>query len=152
MNFMTIMTQEEIKIETDNLIAYCKRLNEETGDGDSPLSLTQNVAIVRELLKRGYDPNARNAAGMTPLHYAEKGLAARLLIKFGADVNAQDLLGNTPLHYANNIPVAAALIEAGASLNIKNNLGETPDRSIYSTKGEDLLSFIDFMNNKTITD
>ena len=149
---MTIMTQEEIKIETDNLIAYCKRLNEETGDGDSPLNLTQSAEIVAELLKRGYDPNARNAAGMTPLHYAEKYVVARLLIEHGADVNAQDLLGNTPLHYASSFSVASALIGAGASLKIKNNLGETPDRNIYSTKDEDLLSFIDFMKRKTITD
>lgn len=151
MNIMTIMTLEGIKIETDNLIAYCEMLNEMTGDGDSPLSLSQNVVIVRELLKRGYDPNARNAAGMTPLHYAENSLAAHLLIKYGADVNAQDLLGNTPLHYANKLPVVRALLEAGASLKVKNNLGETPDRNSYVTKDEDFFSFIDLMKSKTIT-
>ena len=146
------MTQEEIKIETDNLIAYCKQLNEMTGDGDSPLNITQNVVIVRELLKRGYDPNAKNAAGMAPLHYAENSLAAHLLIKYGADVNAQDLLGNAPLHYANKLPVVRALLEAGASLKVKNNLGETPDRNSYVTKDKDFFSFIDYMKRKTITD
>lgn len=57
--------------------------------------------IVRFLIERGVDVNARDWEKRTPLHFAaaEGHVAAiRLLFENGADINAQDELGYTPLH------------------------------------------------------
>lgn len=57
--------------------------------------------IVRFLIERGVDVNARDWEKRTPLHFAAAGghvAAIRLLFENGADINAQDELGYTPLH------------------------------------------------------
>jgi ankyrin repeat protein len=57
--------------------------------------------IVRFLIKKGVDVNARDWEEKTPVHFAaaEGHVAAiRLLFENGADINAQDEFGYTPLH------------------------------------------------------
>ncbi|OBT78610.1 hypothetical protein VF21_02347 [Pseudogymnoascus sp. 05NY08] len=57
--------------------------------------------IIRFLIQKGVDVNARDWEERTPLHFAaDKGhiAAIRLLFENGADINAQDELGYTPLH------------------------------------------------------
>src|SRR5215212_4933517 len=63
-------------------------------DGTAPLhwaAYQQDVAVVERLLRKGADPNARNAYGVTPLSLAATtGHAALIekLLKAGANPNA----------------------------------------------------------------
>ena len=50
----------------------------------------------------------------------------KLLIEKGADVNARDDILDTPLHGASNKETAETLIKAGADVDVKNESGETP--------------------------
>jgi len=69
-----------------------------------------DVKCLRELLRRGEDPNARDENGVTPLHYVAMSCefvgesvcvkAAKVLLDRGADPNAGDEWGVTPLHVA----------------------------------------------------
>ena len=69
-----------------------------------------NIKCLKELLRRGEDPNAKNKDGVMPLHYAATSCefvgehlcveAAKILLQHGADPNARDEWGETPLHVA----------------------------------------------------
>lgn len=66
--------------------------------------------IVKLLIERGGDVNARTSKGMTPLHYAvTHGDAelAQLLLANSAAVNAEDDLGRTPLYWCSTLSVEA---------------------------------------------
>jgi hypothetical protein len=87
---------------------------------------------VKELLRKGADPNAKDSSGWTPLHAAvahgHVGVA-KLLIENGSSVNAKTSSGWTPLHFASafRIPVLVDfLIDKGADINAKDMNGETP--------------------------
>lgn len=94
---------------------------------------------LRELLKRGADPNSREKFGNTPLHFAAMGgdtEAARALLAAGADVNAVNQDGSTPLHWIgeNYVPfepedmrkLVELLLAAGADPNAQDAEGNTP--------------------------
>lgn len=92
-----------------------------------------DVAQVRELLKRGVDPDARDSYGGTALHAAmfqDKVEVVELLIAHGFDVNAiGPRNGYTPLHdavWADNVPAARLLLKHGARTDIKGRDGLTP--------------------------
>jgi len=78
--------------------------------------------IVRALIARGDDIEAKDNDGRTPLYdaaFKNSADVARLLIEHGADVNAKDSVF-TPLDMAaefNSIDVARLLIEQGANTN-----------------------------------
>ncbi|OBT68808.1 hypothetical protein VE03_02103 [Pseudogymnoascus sp. 23342-1-I1] len=87
--------------------------------------------IIRFLIDRGVDVNARNWEERTPLHVAAKEgheAAIRLLFENGADINAQDELGYTPLHLMMMngkpapdswcIPALKAILELGANTEL----------------------------------
>ena len=96
-----------------------------------------NVDIVRALIARGDDVEARDDYGRTPLHQAaweNSTEVARLLIENGADVDATDRSGVTPLHESINIEaemwtgqeVVRLLIEHGADIDASTDDGKTP--------------------------
>src|SRR5262245_60476087 len=64
----------------------------------------QNAGLVEMLLKKGLDPNCRDARGRTPLHYVAGSFGnvqvLRVLLKHGADPKARDDQGQTPLDLA----------------------------------------------------
>jgi ankyrin repeat protein len=101
-----------------------------------------DVPRVRDLLRRGADPDARNDEGRPPLVSAILGGSVpllELLLDSGADVDAPDPMGSTPLHFAAQeiLPeMAERLIAKGASVNAQDEEGNTPlARAIFFARG-----------------
>ena len=76
-------------------------------EGYTPLYLAsegeypKDCSVLRLLLERGADVNARTKVGSTPLHMASSRGAleiVRLLLEYGADVEAKDDDGQTAIH------------------------------------------------------
>jgi len=92
--------------------------------------------LVKELLKRGVDPNVSDpATGRTPLHRVVlyDFEAAKSLIEAGADVNAvaNDYAKSTVLHcavdaFSNKVAQLDALVAAGADVMKTDKRGRTP--------------------------
>src|SRR4029077_11337758 len=108
--------------------------NARTVDGRTPMYQAANMAdavsILRLLLEKGADPNAKMLNGMTPLIAASRGNleAERMLIEAKADVNARNGAG------ANALMAAAAtgrpeavrmLLEKEADPNVKTKRNES---------------------------
>jgi ankyrin repeat protein len=101
-----------------------------------------DVARVRDLLRRGADPDVRNDEGRPPLVSAILGGSqplVELLLGAGADVDARDPHGWTPLHFAAQevLPeMAERLIAQGANVNAQDEEGNTPlARAIFFARG-----------------
>ena len=88
--------------------------------------------LIKLLISKGADVNAKEKYGNTPLHIAATagGVGiAELLISKGAKVNARDDIGETPLHIAataGGVGIAELLISKGAKVNARDDIGETP--------------------------
>lgn len=104
-------------------------------NGDNAVLLAtqgEQHGMLRMLLDKGVDPNARGGSGLTPLTYAAlHGLIrdVRLLLKAGADPNLRNVLGDAPLHLAvefGHNDIVAELVGANARLEDVNAAGETP--------------------------
>ena len=85
--------------------------------------------MVRFLLKKGVDVNARDNDDFTALHAAiesENIEIIKMLLEAGADINAKNKFGNSPLmicNLATNKDVFEVLISNGADISQKNNYG-----------------------------
>ena len=88
-------------------------------------------ALVRLLIERGVDVNAKGVDGTTALHHAVNAdhlTIADLLLRAGADAAAGDRYGVTPLYLAclnGNAEMIQRLLDAGADPNIGDATGET---------------------------
>ncbi len=90
--------------------------------GSTPLmyaALQGDAQSIRELLRRGADPNARNDAGATALMWATHDAeSTRLLLEYGADVSARSDDGRTAIVTAagryGSAPVIRQLLDYGA--------------------------------------
>jgi ankyrin repeat protein len=106
-------------------------------------TVSGNLEIVKEVLKRHADIKATSASGLTTLGYfvahAHSNVAAEamisLLLKAGDDLNHRDNGGQTPLFYAceNGRPeIAKILVAAGADLNVKDESSRTVVMSSFN--------------------
>jgi len=99
---------------------------------------------VRDLLKEGASPNARDAEGRPPLVSGILGNSLALvglLLESKADVNATDPHGWTPLHFAADevLPQMVSLLLAKkADVNFRDDEGNTPlHRAVFAARGRD---------------
>lgn len=96
--------------------------------------------IIKELIIRGSDVNAKDDEGKTALMIAAQFSSSvdinnvLTLLTYGANVNAQDNEGKTPLMYAamqrsniehGNLNLIKTLIAHGANINTEDNNGKT---------------------------
>ncbi|MBO9492599.1 ankyrin repeat domain-containing protein [Thalassotalea sp. G20_0] len=106
----------------------------------TPLHEARSQEVVKALLARGADIEARNYAEETPLMSvvctrgrvkAVKALkAVKTLLAAGASINARNRDGQTPLHRAHS-QVAKELLAWGADIEARDNTGGTPLFSAY---------------------
>lgn len=91
----------------------------------------QQKGVIRALIRKGADVNAKDQYGETPLHNAaEYGdtYVADLLIANGANVNSKNNRGETPLHCATfwgYRQMVELLIANGADITAKTSEGQT---------------------------
>jgi len=90
-----------------------------------------NVDLIKLLLARGADINARTRVGYSALHYALLGNntdAARYLIEKGINIDFRGLIKRTALHtalYKKNAKIAKLLIERGTKFKLRDENGNT---------------------------
>jgi ankyrin repeat protein len=94
--------------------------------------------LVKLLIDKGADVNARDDILDTPLHGASNKETAEILIKAGADVNAKNINGkailyssarnaaNASVTWQMYLDLVELLIAKGADVDVKNESGETP--------------------------
>lgn len=97
---------------------------------------TENDSMLKEALRLGADPNARNAEGKTVLEIAVVGVlpdAVSTLLEHKADPNVKDRQGDTLLMKvgifqnpteADKLEVTKRLVEKGADVNATNAYGD----------------------------
>ena len=129
-------------------------VNAENIWGESPITracYAQNKEIVKELVKRSANVNAKNAEGKTALMYCFNGVDdnenASLLLKHGADIDARDEKGCTLLMRCCASRSDSAItdirfcLKNGSNTDIKDNEGKTvmDKMDTYSRPIRDLL-------------
>ncbi|WP_454063011.1 ankyrin repeat domain-containing protein [Candidatus Nitrospira salsa] len=91
-----------------------------------------DLALVKQLLKRGANMESRDAEGRTALLAAVANNSleiARLLIEAGADVNAQDSQMDSPLLLAGaegTLEILTLILDANPDFSVYNRFGGTP--------------------------
>jgi ankyrin repeat protein len=131
--------EEVVSLLLDMGVAFNDRLPA-SPHGMSPLlyaAYKGKLPVVKLLLKKGADIQARDNEGWTVLHCAADSEDAEL-VQYLLDNGALELLditatsntpGDTPLHVAashNRLPVVKILVERGAHVNQVNKAGNTP--------------------------
>ena len=108
-----------------------------------------DVKTLERFLRRGADPDERDAGGSTLMHTAARSYAVEAvkdLIRCGAAINAKDQLGNTPLWTATfesrgRGDVIELLLAAGADPNSVNVVGRTPFQLASAIHNYDVKQF-----------
>ncbi len=95
--------------------------------GQTPLHVTQDIAILKILVSNGADVNSTDDDGRTPMFNKEIELIT-LLIEAGADIHHRSNKGNTLLiwySYSGYLEGIQYIVSLGADVNAINNDGQT---------------------------
>jgi ankyrin repeat protein len=106
----------------------------------------EQLDIIKLLVERGTNVNAKDSTDNTPLHYLCKNYETTketvlYLIKKGANVNLRSHINRTPLHNACevcNYDVVEALVENGAVMNVVDDDTHTPLMEALATEYTEL--------------
>jgi len=93
-----------------------------------------HVEVVRLLLERGADANARTKIDETPLVLVRSVEVATLLLDAGAEIDPTPTCNTTPLRAAagrGDLPLVELLLARGAAVNAADAFGRTPLMSSY---------------------
>ena len=106
-------------------------------------------AMVRLLVEKGADIEARSPSNGTPLICAAEGkyeAVVEFLLQSGANVNAEDQFGWKPLHRVMVTPggehVAQVLLTHGADINARCSYNKTPLHHAIEKGNESMVSFL----------
>lgn len=110
-------------------------VNQRNEDGFSPLYFacwSENLKLVKLLIKAGAKVNEKNVNGDTPFHTSIPSDIAKLLIKSGTNIQIKNEFGQTPLYIQvkqnkeDVYETVKCLIEKGANIQETDDLRRTP--------------------------
>ena len=109
-----------------------------------PEYVEERLKVVKLLIDKGANVNAKSEYGFTPLHFVGIKEIAELLIKRGANINAVDKSSATPLLHTGNIhkSVAEVLIKHGADINYQGAGGDTLLMIAVRSKNRELVKYL----------
>ncbi len=115
--------------------------------GTTPLFFARSPEMVKLLIAKGANVNAKNNKGLTPLHIARSKAKAQILLAAGAKINIEeenfrDSKGTTLLHNAAKIgfkELVEQLINNGANIVIRDSKERTPLHYAATKEVADLL-------------
>lgn len=149
----------------DYIINNPTEINEKNQNGLTPLMLSavnldkdDNPKIVKLLVDRGADVNARDIDGLTTLMIVPQHLVnldtVKLLLEHNADINAIDTSGATALSYAlywshiyNNLDTVKLLLDNGADANLDVNVKDYGDTMLMLAARRDDFNLIKLLLN-----
>jgi len=102
-------------------------LEEAITDGRPPRHW--GLAVVRYLVSKGADVNAKTSYGYTPLHFAGHDIEiVKFLVSKGANIRAKSDGGSTVLHHAcaGDVEAVKFLVSKGADVHATSEGGYTP--------------------------
>lgn len=94
--------------------------------------LKERLEVVKYLVSKGCDVNARDLHGVTPVIWAGSWFnfdVVEYLMDCGADVEGCDVDGQTLLHFASysqGLEMVKSLVKKGCDVNAKDDCGDTP--------------------------
>lgn len=117
----------------ESMVYFNVPVDSKAKNGDTALMFATSggdLNMVKLLIKKGADPNAKTITGLTPLITAnEEESKIRLLLDSGARINDKDKTGQTAIFYAlknSQKKKLELLLKNGADPNVKDLQGNSP--------------------------
>lgn len=133
---------------TDNGVIYTLMESVEPPVSLDEAVIMGNLELVKSLISRGTDVDAKDRLGRTALCQAAKNGhkdVVEILLARGAEINVRDSFGASALHYTaqqSHKDIAELLIVNGADVNTKNNNGQTPVNVALRQNRKDIVNLL----------